>query len=84
MYQSPPGRSVPRWMEQELRIYKRTVFTEVARGLQRYCTRLSQCNDPSASEDHVIDDVFSKCEAWRRALRLVDMISRVDVVVTKE
>ena len=46
--------------------------------------RLSQCIDASANVDHVIDDMLSKCEAWRRAMRLVDMISKIDVVVIKE
>ena len=75
---------MPRWMEQELQIYRRTVFTEVAKGLERYCLVLSQSIDQSATKRLVIDDVLSKCEAWRRAMRLVEMIARVDIVVTKE
>ena len=75
---------MPRWMEKELQIYKGTVFTEVAKGLQRYCLALSQSIAQPVTNGQVIDDVLSKCEAWRRAMRLVEMISRVDIVVTKE
>ena len=77
------GRAAPHWMQKDANLYRRTIFAEVAKGLQRYCSKLLQGAGPFDNNHQVIDALSSKCEAWRRAMRLVNMISRVDVVLTK-
>ncbi|XP_065052736.1 Bardet-Biedl syndrome 12 protein homolog [Rhopilema esculentum] len=75
--------SLPRFLVNELNIYRPIVFTELSKGLERYCSNISRnIAEAGATKATAIDDLGSKCEAWKRAINVVNVISRIDMVVT--
>ena len=74
-------------MQQDAQLYRSVVLAEVANGLERYCYQVEensghQNDELSAGKCLVIDDIQSKCEAWKRAIQLIHIISKVDMIVT--
>ena len=74
-------------MQQDTHLYRPVVLAEVANGLERYCRQVeenSQVRNVEANAERhlVIDDIQSKCEAWKRAIQLIHTISKLDRIVT--
>ena len=67
----------------EAEMYRYIVYDEVAKGLERYCYQLDEnCTSLDSGSYVVLDDLLSKTEAWKRAMKLVKSLSRVDMVIT--
>eukprot|EP00794_Sanderia_malayensis_P003671 gene3671-4188_t len=78
----PSSQILPRWMQIEADLYRDIVYDEFARGIERYVLQLSTNAMGNHRSGIVLDDPVSKTEAWKRAVKLVQSITKVDMVIT--